>query len=275
MRAVFIAVPALFMTVFLVLPAISGAILSFDAGGPALTNYRALLGDRLFWQALLGNLVVPLGSLAIEFAVALALALYLGSRDKPPAMVEVAAILPFAIPEIVLLAIARYIFMPRGYLNGALVAAGAAPLGWLRPGSVLAMLTVMAVDAWHVTPVVMLILLAGLQAIPPELYEAAALDGANALQTFRHVTVPLLTPALIGALVLRGVDALRIFSTTLVLTGAEGTPVLSTYAYLLWSDSQEPRLAMAAAMALAVMVTMMGLAGIALGRRLGAQGVAP
>jgi ABC-type Fe3+ transport system permease subunit len=60
-----------------------------------------------------------------------------------------------------------------------------------------------------------------------------------------------------------------------VLTGAEGTPVLSTYAYLLWSDSQEPRVAMAAAMVLAMMVTVMGLAGIALGRRFGAQGVAP
>lgn len=275
MRAVFIAVPTLFMAAFLVLPAIGGAILSFDAGGASLANYRALLGDRLFWQALLGNMLVPIGSLIIEFAVALGLALYLGSRRKPPAMVEVAAILPFAIPEIVLLAISRYIFMPRGYLNGALVAAGGAPLGWLRPGSALAMLTVMAVDAWHVTPVVMLILLAGLQAIPAELYEAAALDGANAFQTFRHVTLPLLTPALIGALVLRGVDALRIFSTTLVLTGAEGTPVLSTYAYLLWSDSQEPRVAMAAAMVLAVMVTVMGLAGISLGRRFGAQGVAP
>lgn len=275
MRTVFIAVPTLFMVVFLVLPAIGGAILSFDAGGASLANYRALIGDRLFWQALLGNLLVPLGSLIVEFAVALALALYLGSRRKPPGIVQVAAILPFAIPEVVLLAISRYIFMPRGYLNGAIVAAGASPLGWLRPGSALAMLTVMAVDAWHVTPVVMLILLAGLQAIPAELYEAAALDGANAFQTFRHVTLPLLTPALIGALVLRGVDALRIFSTTLVLTGAEGTPVLSTYAYLLWSDSQEPRVAMAASMVLAVMVTVMGLAGIALGRRFGAQGVAP
>jgi ABC-type sugar transport system permease subunit len=275
MRAVFIAVPTLFMVVFLVLPAISGTILSFDSGGPSLANYRVLLGDRLFWQALIGNIVIPLGSLVIEFGVALALALYLGSRPKPSAMVEIAAILPFAIPEIVLLAIARYIFMPRGYLNGALVVAGLGPLGWLRPGSALAMLTVMAVDAWNVTPVVMLILLAGLQAIPPELYEAAALDGANAFQTFRHVTLPLLTPALVGALVLRGVDALRIFSTALVLTGAEGTPVLSTYAYLLWSDSQEPRVAMAASMVLAAMVTVMGLAGIALGRRFGAQGVAP
>lgn len=271
MRAVFIAVPAIFMAVFLVLPAIGGAVLSFDAGGPSLGNYRALLGDRLFWRALLGNLAVPLGSLAIEFALGLGLALYLGARRRPSALVEVAAILPFAIPEIVLLAIARYIFMPRGYLNAALLAAGAHPLGWLRPDSGLAMLTVMLVDAWHVTPVVMLILLAGLQAIPSELYEAAALDGAGAFATFRHVMLPLLTPALVGALVLRGVDALRIFSTTLVLTGAEGTPVLSTYAYLLWSDSQEPRVAMAAAMVLAVMVTAMGLAGIALGRRFGAE----
>jgi len=143
-------------------------------------------------------------------------------------------------------------------LNGALVTAGMHALPWLSPRSSLAMLTVIVVDAWHVTPIVMLMLMAGLQTIPAELYEAARLDGAGTLATFRYVTLPMLRPAIVGALILRGVDALRIFSTVLVLTGPEGVPVLSTYSYSLWDDAQKPHEAMAASMILALLVTIIG-----------------
>jgi trehalose transport system permease protein len=170
-------------------------------------------------------------------------------------------------PEIVILTLARYIFMPRGYINGAIALFGGHTIPWLSPGSPFAMFTVMLVDAWHVTPIVMLMLLAGLQTIPQELYEAARLDGARSLQTFRYVTLPLLAPAMVGALALRGIDALRIFSTVLILTGPEGVPVLSTYAYGLWSDSQQQNRAMAAAVILAVLVMVLGLGGIAILRR--------
>ncbi len=256
------------MAAMLMAPTLQGLVLSFDFCGPSLANYSAVLRDRFFWRAFADNLIVPLGSLALEFAAGLGLALLLTSRRKMPAAVEVAAILPFAIPEIVLLTIARYIFMPRGYFNGLLYGFGARPLGWLAPNDPLALATVIAVDAWHVTPVVMLILMAGLQTVPGEVYEAAALDGAGVLATIRHITLPLLFPAMLGALVLRGVDALRIFSTTLVLTGAEGVPVMSTYAYQLWSDAQQPRLAMAASVLLALLITLLGVLGMKLIRPL-------
>jgi trehalose/maltose transport system permease protein len=81
------------------------------------------------------------------------------------------------------------------------------------------------------------------------------------------VTLPMLMPAIVGALVLRGIDALRIFSTVLILTGAEGVPVLSTYAFSLWSDAQQAHRAMAASMILALLVTLIGLGGLALSRR--------
>jgi trehalose transport system permease protein len=271
LRAVFIALPCVFMVAILVLPALEGLALSFDAHGPSLANYRALAGDPMFWRALANNLIVPTSSLAVEFAIALGLALFLTSRRRPGAIVEIAAILPFAIPEIVMLALARYIFIPRGYLNGALTAAGVPPLEWIRPGSLLALLTVIAVDAWHVTPVVMLILMAGLETIPPEVYEAARLDGAGPFATFRYITLPLLVPALVAALVVRGVDALRIFSTTLVLTGAEGVPVLSSYSYQMWTDAQEPHVAMAASVVLAALITVIGLSGVIVARRFARQ----
>jgi trehalose transport system permease protein len=275
LRAVFIALPCAFMVAILVLPALEGLALSFDAHGPSLANYRALAGDPMFWRALANNLIVPAGSLVIEFAIALGLALFLTSRRRPGAVVEIAAILPFAIPEIVMLALARYIFIPRGYLNGALIAAGAPAFDWFRPGSALALLTVIAVDAWHVTPVVMLILMAGLETIPPEVYEAARLDGAGPFATFRYITLPLLVPALVAALVVRGVDALRIFSTTLVLTGAEGVPVLSSYSYQMWTDAQEPHVAMAASVILAALITVIGLSGVIVARRFARQGTMP
>lgn len=260
---IFAGAPTLFVLVVLLVPALQGIVLSFEHGGPSIANYTAILEDRLFWRALAGNLIVPAGSLIVEFVIGLAMAMALGARQGPVAAIaDVAAILPFAIPEIVLLAIARYIFMPRGYLNGALGLIGVAPIPWLVPGSPWSYATVIVVDAWHVTPVVMLIIVAGLQTIPPELYEAARLDGAGAVATFRHVTLPMLAPAMLAALVLRGVDALRIFSTTLVLTGVEGVPVVSTYAYHLWTDSQEPRMAMAASVILAVIIAATALTGL-------------
>lgn len=262
LRLWFLIVPCMFLLSALVLPAIGGLAMSFDEHGPSIGNYRAIAGDPMFWRGLVNNLVVPIGSLVVELVAGLALALTLTARGAPGRVVQVAAILPFAIPEIVMLTLARYLLMPRGYVNGLLNLVGAHGPGWLNPGSALAYLSVIVVDAWHVTPVVMLILIAGLQTIPGELYEAARLDGAGKVATFRYVTLPMLVPAIVGAVVLRGVDALRIFSTTLVLTGAEGVPVLSTYSYQLWSDSREPRQAMAAAVALAILVTGIGLASL-------------
>ena len=267
LRTIFVVVPCLFMVALLLLPALNGLVLSFDHHGLSLANYKFLFHDSMFWRALANNLLVPIGSLVIEFVLGLALALTLTARRNRSALIETAAILPFAIPEIVILTLARYIFMPRGYLNGALAITGMHPLPWLSPHSSLAMFTVILVDAWHVTPVVMLMLMAGLQTIPIELYEAARLDGASTLATFRFVTLPMLLPAIVGALILRGIDALRIFSTVLVLTGPEGVPVLSTYSYSLWDDAQKPHEAMAAAMILALMVTLIGLGGLALARR--------
>jgi len=267
LRTIFVIVPCLFMVALLLLPALNGLVLSFDHHGLSLANYKFLFHDSMFLRTLANNLLVPIGSLVIEFVLGLALALTLTARRNRSALIETAAILPFAIPEIVILTLARYIFMPRGYLNGALAITGMHPLPWLSPHSSLAMFTVILVDAWHVTPVVMLMLMAGLQTIPIELYEAARLDGASTLATFRFVTLPMLLPAIVGALILRGIDALRIFSTVLVLTGPEGVPVLSTYSYSLWDDAQKPHEAMAAAMILALMVTLIGLGGLALARR--------
>ncbi len=219
---------------------------------PSLANFQLLWHDPLFWQALVTNLVLPVLSVAVELVAGLALALFLARRFPGRRLLRAVVILPFALPEIVFLTVMRYLLAPRGYVNAALVAAGLAPLEWVAPGRALAFLTVVAVDAWHVTPVVFLLLLAALADIPEEVTEAAALDGAGALGRFAFITLPLLRPALAAAVVLRGLDALRIFATPLVLTGVEGVPVLSTYAYHQWSDYGDDGAAAAAASVLAL-----------------------
>jgi multiple sugar transport system permease protein len=219
---------------------------------PSLANYAQIAGDRLFWRAARNNALLPLASVAVELCTGLALALFLSRRVPGRDALRVLVVVPFALPEIVVLMIMRYIFAPRGYANAALAAAGLPMFDWLLPGSALAWATVVLVDAWHVTPVVFLILLAALADIPAELGEAAQLDGAGALARLWRITLPLLRPALVAALLLRGVDALRIFATPLVLTGAEGVPVLSSYAYHQWSDYGNDGAAAAGAAVLAL-----------------------
>src|SRR5258708_4309146 len=192
LRTIFVVVPCIFMIAMLVLPALNGLVLSFEHNGPSLANYKILFDDSMFWRALANNLLVPFGSVIVEFVLGLALALTLTARRSRSAIIETAAILPFAIPEIVILTLARYIFMPRAYLNGAIALRGLPALPWLSPRSSLAMLTFILVDAWHVPPVVMLMLMGGLQTTPDELYEAARLDGAGTFAPFRFVTIPML-----------------------------------------------------------------------------------
>lgn len=245
------------LVAFLLVPVLAALRLAFTdpttGAFPSVEPFRVLAGDTLFWQAAAGNLVVPLGSVALEVVAGLALALLLASRIPGRRLVRAAVVIPFALPEIVFLTIVRAILAPRGYANGALAAAGLGPVEFLLPGSVAAYASVIVVDAWRTTPVVFLILLGALGALPREVGEAARLDGAGRWRELVFVTLPQLAPALLAAVLLRGLDALRIFAAPLVLAGAEGVPVLSTYAYHQWSDYGDDAAAAAASVALAVL----------------------
>jgi ABC-type sugar transport system permease subunit len=220
---------------------------------PSTANLTYLWGDRLFWSAVIGNLVLPAASVALELIAGLALALFLSARFPGRRYLRAIVIIPFAVPEIVFLTIMRYLFAPRGYINGLLLASGAGAVDWLLPGRALTYATVVVADAWHVTPVVFLMLLAALSGIPEEIEDAARLDGARSISRLLHIKLPLLWPAVIAAVLLRGVDALRIFATPLVLAGVEGAPVLSTYAFHQWSDYGNDGVAAAAASVLALL----------------------
>lgn len=201
-----------------------------------LANFARLLTDAFFWRALGQTLALTFGALTLEFLLGLALALLLHSQIRGRNLWRALFLLPMILPPVVAGVTWRLIYNPNfGILNAAVQWLGfdTTKLTWLADPS-MALAAVVLVDVWEWTPFVFLILLAGLQAIPEEPYEAARIDGSSAWQTFRHITLPLLTPAILVALLLRTFDLLRLFDLVFILTqGGPGfaTETISLYIY--------------------------------------------
>lgn len=236
-----------------------------DGGFPSLGRYRALLGSDLFRAAFRNTLVVVLLSLVLEISLGLALALTLHRQFPLRGLVRTLVLMPLGVPTVVSAAVMLLVFTRAGYLNAllltavdALAAAGIEsrfePVGWTVTGGLPTLLTVAVADAWKVVPVVTLILLAGLQTIPVEVEEAARVDGATGWGRLVHVVLPLLLPYVTVAVILRAIDAFRIFEVALVLAGRV-EPVLGTF---IWSryapPSSDPFTASAASVILFVLV---------------------
>lgn len=191
-------------------------------------NYVEAFGDPRFWSAL-GHTGLFTGiSVALELGLGLILALAMNRATRGRTVVRAAVLVPWAIPTVVSALLWRFIFDDQaGIVNAVLsgLALTREPIVWfIHPD--LAWVPVIVSDVWKTTPFVALLLLAGLQNIDAALYEAARIDGASRWQQFRHVTLPLLKPALLVALVFRTLDSVRVFDLIYVLTG--GGPGTST-----------------------------------------------
>ncbi len=206
------------------------------SGNLALTNFTRLVNDQFFLSALAHTFVYAVIALTFEFAIGLGLALLLDSQVRARGLFRSLLLVPMMLPPIVVGVVWRLLLNANfGALNGTLKRFGVntESLTWTASPK-LAMASVIAADVWQWTPFVFLILLAGLQAIPQEPYEAALIDGSSGWQTFRHVTLPLLMPAIVIALLLRTMDLLRVFDHIFILTeGGPGfaTETLSLYIY--------------------------------------------
>jgi trehalose transport system permease protein len=236
-----------------------------DGGFPSLGRYRALLGSDVFRAAFRNTLVVVLLSLVLEISLGFALALTLHRRFPLQGVVRTLVLLPLGVPTVVSAAVMLLLFTRAGYLNALLLAASDAlagagiawqfePVGWTVAGGIPTLFTVAVADTWKVVPVVTLILLAGLQTISVEVEEAARVDGATGWGRFVYVVLPLIAPYLTVAVVLRAIDAFRIFEIALVLAGRI-EPVLGTF---IWSryapPANDPFTAAAGAVVLFVLV---------------------
>ena len=200
-----------------------------------LENYTDLLSDPVAHGATRTTLLFIAVTIPLELLFGLGIALVLNQVFRGRGILRAVVLIPWAIPTVVSSQMWRFIFNDRYGLVNALMFGGdtsryLAPLADPQ----LALIAIMAAEIWKTTPFAALILLAGLQSIPDDLYEAASVDGATAWQKFRHVTLPLLAPALLLALLFRTIDALRVFDLVFVMTQggpADATNVLQFYGY--------------------------------------------
>jgi ABC-type sugar transport system permease subunit len=186
-----------------------------------LGNYLTIFRDARFWEALGHTALFASISVTVELTLGLALALAMNQAFRGRGVVRAAVLVPWAIPTVVAALLWRFIFDSQaGIANVVLANIGVLhhPLVWFVRAST-AWIPVILADVWKTTPFVALLLLAGLQSIDGELYEAAATDGAGAWWQLRHITIPLLKPAILVALIFRTLDAFRVFDLIYVMTG--------------------------------------------------------
>jgi multiple sugar transport system permease protein len=198
-----------------------------------LDNYTEALGSSQFWEAMKVTILFTVVSVGLELAIGLGMALVMHRAFRGRALLRAVVLVPWAILTVVTAITWRTIFEPElGFVNTVLTKLGlpGGDVVWLgQEGYALAVM--IFADVWKTAPFMALLLLAGLQGIPEDLYDAAKVDGATAWQRFRRVTLPLLRPAIAIALIFRTLDALRIFDLPYVLTkGANGTETLSLLA---------------------------------------------
>ena len=230
----YLIIPAVFV-VFLVIgyPLIQVLVYSFmkykldGVTPPSFTgfdNYAFIFSDSDFWHAVWITLIFTFFSVIIESILGLAVALVANSKFRGRTFLRVAILIPWAIPTVVSSQIWRWMFNDiYGVVNVILANLHLIPhkLAWLATPAT-ALPVIIAVDVWKTTPFMSLLLLAGLQLIPSDLYEAASIDGATGIRKFLSVTLPLVTPTLLVALIFRTLDALRVFDIFYIMVGGQG-----------------------------------------------------
>src|SRR5277367_3195808 len=183
-----------------------------------LDNYQTVLTDRYWWTALAVTLAITTVSVLIEFVVGLALALVMHHTLIGKGLVRTAVLIPYGIVTVVASYSWYYAWTPgTGYLAN-LLPQGSAPLTQQIPSLGI----VVIAEVWKTTPFMSLLLLAGLALVPEDLLKAAQVDGAGAWRRLTKITLPLIKPAILVALLFRTLDAFRIFDNIYVLTGGTG-----------------------------------------------------
>src|SRR5436190_7653871 len=200
-----------------------------------LNNYLSLLGDDSWFNALRVTTIISVVSVAVELVLGLLIALLINRSFRGRGIVRASVLVPWALTTVVAAKMWAWIYDGRyGIVNDLLMRLGVIeqPIIFLvRPE--LTIWAMIAAEIWKTTPFMALLLLAGLQLMPHELYEAAALDGASRWQVFWRVTLPLLRPTILVALLLRTIDAVRMFDLPRVLTN--GGPGKSTETVVLYT----------------------------------------
>jgi trehalose/maltose transport system permease protein len=187
-------------------------------------NYSYVLTDSDWWSAVSNTLIFTVVSVILECVLGLAVAMVANSKFKGRTLLRVAILVPWAIPTVVSSKVWSWMVNDiYGVVNIVLTDLHILPqkIAWLATPAT-ALPVIIAVDVWKATPFMALLLLAGLQLIPKDLYEAGSIDGASKVRQFWAITLPLVTPTLLVALIFRTLDALRVFDIFYVMVGGQG-----------------------------------------------------
>ena len=205
------------------------------SGFAGIGNYVQMAGDPRFWNSLALTVVYTTSTVALQVAVGLSLALLVLSIPAGQALLRVAAILPIVLAPVVVGLFWRTLVLAPdvGLVDMAARALGLASFIWLGDPR-LALVSVIAIHTWQWTPFAFLVILASLAALPPDVFEAARIDRATAWQRFRHITLPLIRPAIVIVVIMRMMTALSAFAAIVAATGGgpgTATEILNLYAY--------------------------------------------
>lgn len=196
-------------------------------------NYKDVLTDSAWWRSVTNTLLFTVVSVTLETLGGLGIALLLHKAFWGRGLLRAAVMVPWAIPTVVSAKMWSWMFHDLyGVINDILLKIGAIkePVAWLAD-PVLSMVALVFVDVWKTTPFMTLLILAGLQSIPLQVYQSASVDGAGPFRTFWKITLPLIKPALVVAVIFRCLDALRIFDLVYIMTSnSRDTATMSVYA---------------------------------------------
>jgi multiple sugar transport system permease protein len=263
MRPFYLYVPLATLFVINVVPLVYTLYLSFtnwvlyrqpSPTFSGLGNWASILTSPPFWHSLQVELIFVIGSVALEFVLGFGMALMLNREIRLREVYRSLILFPMVLPPIIAAFLWRFMlqadigvvnyYLRFVHLDRAFLATGPS-----------ALMTLILVDVWQYTPFVVLLLLAGLQHISPEVFQAAEVDGANTVQRFRYVTTPLMVPTILIVVLLRIIDALKVFPTIYVLTrGGPGsaTEALNYYAFRM--AFEQSQMGYGAALSLVVML---------------------
>jgi multiple sugar transport system permease protein len=241
-RPYWLVLPALLLTIGILYPFVQGVIYSlqnFRATRPnpefiGLRNYERILTDDKFWESVLITAQFAVGATLVETLLGVGVALLLARSTRVTGVLERFLILPLMVAPIIATIMWRLMMQPSvGILNFLLQPLGLGDIAWTDTPA-MAMFSVILIDVWIYTPFVALLVLAGLRSLPRAPFEAAAVEGAGFWFTFRSLTLPMLWPYILVAVIFRFMDSIKVFDIIFALTGGgpgDATMALQIRAY--------------------------------------------
>lgn len=254
-----------------------------DGGFAGLDNYLYWISNRCmspsgtigdcppgvlatdFWPAVWITLFFTVVTVSLEVVLGMVMALIMDHPSRIRSLIRAAVLIPWAIPTAVTAKLWQFMFAPNGIVNSLL----GQSIAWTTDPWA-ARIAVIIADVWKTTPFVALLILAGLQMVPRDLYEAARVDGASAWQTFTRITLPLVRPALMVAVLFRTLDALRMYDLPVIMISSSSNSPTATVSQLVVEDMRQNNFNSASALSTLIFLLIFAVAFIMI-RFLGAD----